>query len=581
MASSFGFGPERGRDIVIVVEDTRFHVHSVMVCVFLNGKVFDTLVEQAYGNEQREMCLCDDSPKAWQALLQWIYKSAHDPMQSWDINDALLVVPLAHKYEGDRMLLSIGKTLTSNSTKAKRIRTPQAAEILVAHHMDSVLNSWFCDEEWATDEVITSFLKGSNVNQVRLAALSCAWKRLPSAVTFQTEALVLNATAELLPSLALDSQNLAVKLLGRPGCMRSWSSALAKTLVNVGFGHIAAAWFHHSDWPMTVEIMDQCLHGACPNEIVLSIISRITHEAQQLGATCPRNHATTVKAMICRVVLHCTSSELEVPVTELVEAIPKSQRNAEIAGFIACRGFLQTVLSWMKSMSKDDLQTHVTTSDQIELVRAASLQLQNIHLQDFADYREQQRKSHQTLEEKVRKQGKVIVLNGEDIGESGVECPALQGESESLPGKFFSWEAVGRAVAHYESEGFSPWVVCQRARLLQNPPPQGICARVVESPIIVNEGHETGRGSNRICVLRLAKIHGCPFVDNSTYLKRQWKAQDTWQWLVSGGADLKIEYTFDCFGEFLPVWNAGEFFVWNAAAMAAVARSSAQSSVGR
>ena len=38
-------------------------MHSVIVSIFLKGKVFDTLVEQAYEDAQREVRLCDDSPQ--------------------------------------------------------------------------------------------------------------------------------------------------------------------------------------------------------------------------------------------------------------------------------------------------------------------------------------------------------------------------------------------------------------------------------------------------------------------------------------------------------------------------------------
>ena len=82
-AGNVGFGAPRGRDVTIIVGCWRFRVHSVIVGSFLNGKVFDTLVEQAYANINGEVVLWGDNSQAWQTLLEWIYKAVENPLHPW------------------------------------------------------------------------------------------------------------------------------------------------------------------------------------------------------------------------------------------------------------------------------------------------------------------------------------------------------------------------------------------------------------------------------------------------------------------------------------------------------------------
>ena len=58
----------------------------------------------------------------------------------------LLVVPLVHKYKGDRILPKLSKVLKAKNPDAVRIRTPVIAQLLVAHHMEAVVESWSVNE---------------------------------------------------------------------------------------------------------------------------------------------------------------------------------------------------------------------------------------------------------------------------------------------------------------------------------------------------------------------------------------------------------------------------------------------------
>ncbi|CAE8623209.1 unnamed protein product [Polarella glacialis] len=145
----------------------------------------------------------------------------------------------------------------------------------------------------------------------------------------------------------------------------------------------------------------------------------------------------------------------------------------------------------------------------------------------------------------------MIVLNCEDIGRCASQCCAFFGDpSDRTP--FFPWEAVRRAIAYYEMLGFLPQPVCHQATMARHPPPSNLSAKLVQCPVIDNDGRSEGRGSDRMFVLNMAKMYSCPFVDNSNYREQVWSSQDQWPWLQTEGLGRKVEYIFDSFGEFLP-----------------------------
>ncbi|CAJ1374073.1 unnamed protein product [Effrenium voratum] len=147
-----------------------------------------------------------------------------------------------------------------------------------------------------------------------------------------------------------------------------------------------------------------------------------------------------------------------------------------------------------------------------------------------------------------RSESSMIVLNCEDIGGSASKCEIFRGEKPSA----FPWEAIRCAIAFYEELGFMPQPVCHQATLARHPPPAELRSKLVQCPVVDDDGRQQGRGSDRIFVINLAKTYDCPYVDNSNYRAEVWSKHELWPWLQKGGLALKVEYIFDSFGEFLP-----------------------------
>lgn len=116
----------------------------------------------------------------------------------------------------------------------------------------------------------------------------------------------------------------------------------------------------------------------------------------------------------------------------------------------------------------------------------------------------------------------------------------------------FPWDAIGRAIVFYESLGFLTQPVCHQATLARWPPPPELRLKLVQCPVVDDDGRAEGRGSERIFVLNLAQTYDCHFVDNSNYREQVWGGFEQWTWLQQGGLSWKVEYIFDSFGEFLP-----------------------------
>lgn len=140
----------------------------------------------------------------------------------------------------------------------------------------------------------------------------------------------------------------------------------------------------------------------------------------------------------------------------------------------------------------------------------------------------------------------VIVLNGEDICFHASRCAAYQ-DMGPLP-----WKALEAVVKYYEELGFVTQPVIRQVTVLKNPPPPGLAEKLVQCPVIDQDGRTEGRGADRIFVLRLAQTYRCSFVDNSNYREAAWQGQDTWPWLQQEGLSLKVGYIFDNFGNVVP-----------------------------
>ncbi|CAK0810220.1 unnamed protein product, partial [Prorocentrum cordatum] len=119
-------------------------------------------------------------------------------------------------------------------------------------------------------------------------------------------------------------------------------------------------------------------------------------------------------------------------------------------------------------------------------------------------------------------------------------------------GRNFDWDAVRRAIEHYEEAGYEPQGVCGQATLRCNPPPSTIEDRIVPCPVIDECRFSQGPTSARVFVLRLSQAYGCCFVDNSNYRLRVWEEHSAYEWLLERGHGLKISYIFDVFGNYIP-----------------------------
>jgi len=144
----------------------------------------------------------------------------------------------------------------------------------------------------------------------------------------------------------------------------------------------------------------------------------------------------------------------------------------------------------------------------------------------------------------------MVVLNCEDIRNQAGRSPAFQ--------ELGFWEGVWRVMAHYQHLGYMVQGVCSQATVCRHPPPSRVADHITKCPVVDTYGEFNGRGSDRatsdrVFVLRLAQTYHCAFVDNSNYRDSFWEGQASWSWLrCDGGADLKIEYIFDKFGQFVP-----------------------------
>ncbi|CAK8998685.1 unnamed protein product [Durusdinium trenchii] len=151
----------------------------------------------------------------------------------------------------------------------------------------------------------------------------------------------------------------------------------------------------------------------------------------------------------------------------------------------------------------------------------------------------------------LRQEGAMIVLNCEDIGSTASKCTVFcpKGDRPHMP---FPWDAIRCAIRFYEELGFWPQPVCHQATMHRHPPPAELRPKLVQCPVMDDDGRQEGRGSDRIFVVNLAKTYACPFVDNSNYREQVWSGHEIWPWLQKGGLAQKVEYIFDSFGEFLP-----------------------------
>mmetsp|Transcript_21351 Transcript_21351/g.48094 ORF Transcript_21351/g.48094 Transcript_21351/m.48094 type:complete len:508 (+) Transcript_21351:35-1558(+) len=147
----------------------------------------------------------------------------------------------------------------------------------------------------------------------------------------------------------------------------------------------------------------------------------------------------------------------------------------------------------------------------------------------------------------------MIVLNCEDICSNASKCSAFRSKSSGSGDRTsFPWDAVRCVIAFYEKLGFMPQPVCHQATLARHAPSAELRQKLVQCPVVDDDGRQEGRGSERIFVVNLAKTYDCPFVDNSNYREQSWSGHDLWPWLQKGGLAHKVEYIFDSFGEFLP-----------------------------
>ncbi|CAK8999237.1 unnamed protein product [Durusdinium trenchii] len=69
----------------------------------------------------------------------------------------------------------------------------------------------------------------------------------------------------------------------------------------------------------------------------------------------------------------------------------------------------------------------------------------------------------------------------------------------------------------------------------RHPPPAELRPKLVQCPVMDDDGRQEGRGSDRIFVVNLAKTYACPFVDNSNYREQVWSGHEIWPWLQKGG----------------------------------------------
>eukprot|EP00913_Durusdinium_trenchii_P030863 g28905.t1 len=145
--------------------------------------------------------------------------------------------------------------------------------------------------------------------------------------------------------------------------------------------------------------------------------------------------------------------------------------------------------------------------------------------------------------------GPGVVLEPEPQSSSVPQLGALRQEGAMI---VLNCEDGLCAIRFYEELGFWPQPVCHQATMHRHPPPAELRPKLVQCPVMDDDGRQEGRGSDRIFVVNLAKTYACPFVDNSNYREQVWSGHEIWPWLQKGGLAQKVEYIFDSFGEFLP-----------------------------
>ena len=147
--------------------------------------------------------------------------------------------------EGDHQIISsLRNVLAGNTPDAKRIRTPQNAEVIVRACMEAIIQSWFLNTTWATYQNVLAFLDGNVDNKVRVCAMSSLCVKLKS------DALQLQAVdAENTRKHASDAIHRLVSLLikiaqntlGHPCSNVEWSHTLAMSLNKAGHLQVVKA----------------------------------------------------------------------------------------------------------------------------------------------------------------------------------------------------------------------------------------------------------------------------------------------------------------------------------------------------
>lgn len=127
----------------------------------------------------------------------------------------------------------------------------------------------------------------------------------------------------------------------------------------------------------------------------------------------------------------------------------------------------------------------------------------------------------------------MLILNCEDIGRSAARCPFFRDMHLD-----FIWQAVEKAITHYEKRGWLLHNVCRAATTRRWPPPAHIDAKLIKCPVI-DEFPEP----ERHFVARLVDTYKCPVVDNRSYRGKAEFRKDT----------TKIEYVIDAEGAFVPL----------------------------
>lgn len=385
--TTLGFGPERGRDIVLQVDEHRFHVHSVIVRLYLVGNVFDTIVEQAFWQAPPEVKLFGDCPESWKLLLDGIYESAtQSSLKTWEARTALAVTPLVHKYEGEKLRPGLLESL--GSVASRSIRTPETAEELVRCEMSDALLTWFADNTWATTQNISIFLEaldaGSSETVCR-RALEGAIQRLTtdelsvnSAEVTSSKQRLIRQIASLLPGFGGSARALAVEILMTQCSCCAWTPELAHLLTDAGHHSIAVAWFLHGDWGLDADRIRSFLEAPCHNDITLALIKRTYDAVEQAGRRwiISTESSLLMESRLSALLEHAVQlKQFEDQLMMVFDAVPSICRNHKMVEKLASAGFLGRAITWVKGMDETSLNGLIDRSCHIELVREACIQL--------------------------------------------------------------------------------------------------------------------------------------------------------------------------------------------------------------